>query len=54
MKKTARQLKLSMSGPPMSGPNTDAAANAADQIPSACARSFISLNVIAMIAIAVG
>src|SRR6202142_4061250 len=51
---TDRQLKLSIKGPPISGPNTDATANAADHMPSACARSFKSVNVTARIAIAVG
>ena len=54
MKKTDRQLKLSIKGPPIKGPKTDATAKAPDQMPSACARSFISVNVTAMIAIAVG
>ena len=54
IRKTERHPKLSISGPPKSGPKTVAAANDEDQIPSACARSFPSLNVMARMAIAVG
>ena len=50
-RKTDLHPKLSISGPPISGPNTLAAAKDDDQIPSACARSFPSLKVIAKIAI---
>ncbi len=54
IKKTERHPKLSISGPPMSGPNTADAAKAEDQIPSAWARSFPSRKVTVMIAMAVG
>src|SRR6185437_7541426 len=53
-KKIDRQLKLSIKGPPIKGPKTEATANEADQSPSACARSLMSVNVIAMMAMAVG
>src|SRR5208337_1047768 len=54
IRKTDRQPKISMSGPPMRGPNTMARAKAEDQIPSAWARSLPLLKFTAMIAMAVG
>ena len=54
IKNTALQPKLSIKGPPIRGPNTAAAANDEDHMPSAMARSRPFLNVTATIAIAVG
>src|SRR5665213_1018107 len=53
-KKTDRQPKVSIRGPPIKGPKTAAAAKDADQIPSACARSRPGGKVTVRIAMAVG
>jgi len=53
-KKTERQPKESIKGPPIKGPRTAAAANEADQMPSAWALSLPFLKVTAKIAMAVG
>lgn len=53
-KNTERHPKLSISGPPISGPRIAPDAILADQIPRACVRFLVSANVTVKIAIAVG